>query len=131
METIKIADNQQYSIYVSPRLNRAYLRIIGFWRNAAAVPDYLEDWKKALTFLQDRFTLLTDATEMKTHPADVKLLHEQAQRLVMARNISKIAELMNDDIAEMQLDVIAKVTKFPKKNFKNREEAEKWLNEPV
>lgn len=131
MEKVKIADNKHYSIYIAPKLNRAYLKIIGYWRNVEAVPDYLKDWQKALSFLEDGFTLLTDASEMKTHPADVKLLHEQAQLLVKKKNISKVAEIMKDNIAEMQLDLVARATKFPKQNFSNKEEAEKWLDAPL
>lgn len=131
MEKIKIADNKHYSIFVSPALNRAYLKIVGYWRNEAAVPTYLEDWKKALAKLQDGFTLLTDASEMKTHPTDVKLLHEQAQLLVKKKNVSKVAEIIKDDVAGMQLDALAKTTQFPKQNFNSYEAAEKWLDQPA
>jgi hypothetical protein len=40
-----------------------------------------------------------------------------------------VAEVLKDDVAEMQLDAVAKTTQFPKKNFKTAEEAEKWLDE--
>jgi hypothetical protein len=131
MEKIKIADNKHYSLYVTPSSNRAYLTILGYWRNEAAVPEYLADWKKALSLLQEGFTLLTDASEMKTHPNDVKLLHEQAQLLVKTMNVSKVAEIVKDTIAEMQLDALARTTKFPKRSFTDRAEAEKWLDESL
>ena len=123
-----IAQTPQYELSVSKAKNRAYLRIIGFWRNPEQVPTYLEDWKKAIAALQPGFTLLTDAREMKIHPAAVRKVHEEAQQLVMNGGLSKVAELQLDKIAEMQLDGVAKDTKFPKRNFNDPKEAERWLD---
>ncbi len=39
-----------------------------------------------------------------------------------------MAEILKDDVAEMQLDAVAKTTQFPKKNFRSSEEAERWLD---
>ena len=129
MDSIKITDNPAYRLDVAPARNRAYLTIIGFWRSPEAVPNYLSDWKKALSYLQKGFTLLTDASQMKTHPQEVRKLHEQAQGLVLKAGVWKVAEVVKDDVAEMQMDSVAKTTQFPKKSFKSREEAEAWLDE--
>jgi hypothetical protein len=66
---------------------------------------------------------------MKTHPQDVRKLHEQAQAIILKAGVRKVAEVLKDDVAEMQLDAVAKATQFPKKNFRSREEAEEWLDE--
>jgi hypothetical protein len=129
MAITTISNNKLYKIEISKEKNRAYLKIIGFWRNAAAVPEYLSDWNKAISSLTKGFTLLTDASEMKTHPQDVRRLHEQAQAMLLKGGVRKVAEVLKDDVAEMQLDAVAKATQFPKKNFRSREEAEKWLDE--
>ena len=126
-----INDTKFYKISVSPEKNRAYLKILGFWRSAEAVPDYLKDWAKAASMLKKGFTLLTDASEMKTHPQDVRKLHEQAQAMILKAGVAKVAEVLKDDVAEMQLDAVAKTTQFPKKNFRTAEEAEKWLDEKL
>jgi predicted nuclease of restriction endonuclease-like RecB superfamily len=129
MPSITIRDNKYYKLIVSPEKNRAYLTIIGYWRNKDVVPDYLKDWATAVSSLKKGFTLLTDASQMKTHPKDVRTLHEQAQALVLKAGVIKVAEIMKDDIAEIQLDAVAKTTQFPKKNFRTAEEGEKWLDE--
>jgi len=129
MSKQKIADNKFYKIEVSPEKNRAYLKIIGFWRNPEVVPDYIKDWTKAVNLLTKGFTLLTDASEMKTHPAEVRKLHEQAQAILLKGGVSKVAEILKDDVAEMQLDAVAKTTQFPKKNFRMAEDGEKWLDD--
>jgi hypothetical protein len=66
---------------------------------------------------------------MKTHPQDVRKLHEQAQAILLKAGVSKVAEILKDDVAEMQLDAVAKTTNFPKKNFRTAEDAEKWLDQ--
>jgi len=124
-----IRENKQYKIAVSVDKNRAYLTIFGFWRNPEAVPDYIADWSKAIGRLKSGFTLLTDAREMKTHPQEVRKLHEQAQALLLKGGVKKVAELVKDDVAEMQLDAVAKTTQFPKKNFRDAAMAELWLDE--
>lgn len=123
-----IADNKAYSLAVSASKNRAYLKLIGFWRNAGAVPEYLNDWKKALEDLKPGFSILTDASEMNTHPQDVKMLHAEAQKMVMVAGLAKVAEIIKNDITEYQLDSLAQSTNFPKRNFKTAEEAEAWLD---
>lgn len=128
MSIVSINKTKQYVISVSPEKNRAYLKIIGFWKSPEVVPTYLEDWTTAVSKLKKGFTLVTDATEMKTHPQEVRKLHEQAQAMVLRAGVSKVAEILKDEIAEMQLDSVAKTTQFPKRNFKTVEEAEKWLD---
>lgn len=131
MDMLTISDNDKYVLQVDTKKNRVYLRIIGYWRNVEAVSGYLSDWKKAINLTSRGFTLLTDASEMKTHPSDVKDLHLEAQAMIIKAGILKVAEVLKDDIAEMQLNAVAKQTRFPKKNFYIREEAEQWLDEDL
>lgn len=129
MESIVVKENKYYKIVVSQEKNRAYLKIIGFWKNIETVPDYLNDWKKATALLAKGFTLVTDATEMKTHPQQMKIVHEQAQAIIIKAGVKKVAEIVKDDVSEMQLNSVAKTTHFPKRNFNTIEEADKWLDE--
>jgi hypothetical protein len=128
MTLIDVNKTKQYTIAVSPTKNRAYLKIIGFWRGPEIVPDYIKDWTKAISQLKKGFTLLTDASEMKTHPASVRPLHEEAQGLLLKAGVSKVAEVIKDDVAEMQLDAVAKTTQLPKRTFKAHADAEVWLD---
>ncbi len=126
---ITIAETPQYRIEVLKEKNRAYLTIIGFWRNPEQVSEYVNDWKKAVAELKPGFTVFTDATEMKIHPVPVREVHEKAQKLLKEHGILKVAELQKNKIAEIQLDSVSQDTKFPKKNFEVREEAEQWLDQ--
>jgi|GEM_PF-901889 len=129
MEVQHIADNNHYALSVNREKNRAYLKIKGFWSKRDLVPNYLSDWKKATGLLKRDFTLLTDASEMRTHPQDVRSLHEEAQGIIVKSGVVKIAEIVKDDIAEIQLNAMAKKTHLPKRNFRSLNEAEEWLNE--
>lgn len=123
-----IVQNKFYELYISETKNRAYLKIIGFWRNPETVPEYLSDWEKTLTQLKKGFTLLTDASEMKTHPQEMRKVHENAQKMVMDAGLTKVAEVIPNDITEYQLDSIAQTNGFPKRTFRTVEDAEKWLD---
>ena len=129
MEVQHIADNNHYTLSVNREKNRAYLKIKGFWSKKEIVPNYIPDWKKAVSLLKKDFTLLTDASEMRTHPQEVMALHEEAQGLIIKAGVRRIGELVKDDIAEIQLNAMAKKTLLPKKNFKIKSEAEQWLDE--
>ncbi|MEM6845776.1 MAG: hypothetical protein AAF632_26435 [Bacteroidota bacterium] len=122
-----VADTPQYKIEVLPENNRAYLTIVGFWRNPEAVSEYLNDWKHAIKQLENGFTLLTDARDMKIHPTSVRPIHEQAQNLIIEAGIRGVAEVQGS-IAEVQLDSVSAQTQMPKRNFTNPDEAEKWLD---
>ena len=128
MDEITVRDNDFYTIKVSIPKNRTYLKIKGFWRHPDLVPDYLDDWNNAMSYLEKGFTLRTDASEMKTHPQSVAPLHEQAQAILIKNGVSKVAEILSDEIAALQLNAVAKKTNFPKENFQDLEAAEKWLD---
>ncbi|WP_017733227.1 hypothetical protein [Nafulsella turpanensis] len=126
--TTSIAQTPQYELSVNKIRNRAYLTINGFWRGPEVVPEYLNDWKKTIAVLSPGFTLLTDAREMKIHPASVRTLHEQAQTMIVKAGVRRVAELQGDKVAEMQLDGVSKETKMPKQSFNTQQEAEEWLD---
>lgn len=129
MTPVYIAQNPQYELAVSAAKNRAFLKIIGFWRAPEQVPDYIADWKRAVAALKPGFTLLTDAREMKIHPGTVRALHEEAQSLIVKAGVKRVAEIQRDKVAEMQLNGVSNETKMPKKNFNDEEAAERWLDD--
>lgn len=125
---ITIAENSQYSLKVDITKNRAFLKINGFWRNKEDIPGYLQDWDEAISKLSNGFTLLTDATEMTIHPGDVRDVHSKAQEKIINGGVKKVAELHQQNVASMQLDGVSNKSGMPKKNFKDKEEALKWLD---
>ena len=72
---------------------------------------------------------MVDASEMVIHPQDMKSVHEEAQQMFIKAGVKKVAEVMKNIFTETQLNGLAKVTKFPKKSFSDKNEAEIWLEE--
>lgn len=126
---ITIADNDKYTLKVDIAKNQAYLDIYGFWRSPEAVPNYLDDWKKATSKLRSGFTLLTDATQMAIHPGAVRDLHQSAQKHIINTGVKKVAELQLEKVSKVQLDGVSRDSGMPKKNFNDKEEALKWLDQ--
>lgn len=124
----QIAKNDQYELSVDVSKNRAYLTINGYWRNVEQVSGYISDWRRAVNYLSDGFTLLTDASTMKTHPQDVKELHKAAQELIINAGVRQVAEVLSDVIATAQLNAVSNDSKMPKKGFSSREEANAFLD---
>ncbi len=104
MPTECIARNNYYEIAFQPAKNRVYLTITGFWGDPSVVPFYRSDWQKALAQVQPGFTVLADATRMKTHPAPVQALHEAIQRLLQKEGMRLSAKVVAlDDMADTEL----------------------------
>ena len=99
--------------------------------DAEQAKQFFADLEKVRPKPERDFTLLTDASEMRTHPQDIKNLHEEAQTILVKSGVVKIAEIVKDDIAEIQLNAMAKKTHLPKRNFKSLNDAEEWLNEKI
>lgn len=126
---ITIEENDKYALNVDIGKNQAYLKVKGFWRGPEEVPNYLEDWEKATSKLRSGFTLLTDATDMKIHPGNVRDIHKKAQQHIITKGVWKVAELQNEKISVVQLDGVSRESGMPKKSFNDREAALQWLAE--
>jgi len=125
-----IATTEYYSLAVDQAKNRLYLTINGFWKNRAAVSNYLADLKKATQELSTGYTVFTDVTQMKTPPQDVAALHIEAQKVVVSAGLRKTAELVAQNVAiSMPLNRYAKTSGMQRRTFHEREEAEVWLDE--
>lgn len=124
-----IEANDKYALSVNIAKNQAYLTIYGFWRSPEEVPNYLEHWKAATDKLKPGFTLLTDATEMTIHPGEVRDIHQKAQQHIVKNGVKKVAELQKQKVTEVQLNGLTRDSGMPKKNFNDREEALKWLDQ--
>lgn len=112
--------------------NRVYLKIIGFWKDPDAVPNYIQDWEKILAQVKQGYTILTDATEMVAPSEEVvQQKHVPAQQAVMRAGVSKIAEVVARPITKLSVQHMARESGMAayKQEFNDAVEAEKWLDE--
>ncbi|MBX0333708.1 hypothetical protein K3G39_10715 [Pontibacter sp. HSC-14F20] len=127
-----VVRNSCYEIGYDGIRNRVYFSILGFWKNADSVPDFLNDWDKALQLVRSGFTLLVDMRTMITHPHQLNRLHEESQRRMKAAGLSRIANVMPvDKIASLQVADIVKQIEVPSQHFETCEAAQQWLNETI
>ena len=123
-----VARNKHYEIGMDPGKNRAYLTIIGFWRSPEEVGPYVQDLEQALVQLKPGFTLLTDLTQMKAHPASVQPLHLEAQQLLLTRGLSQTAEVCASSMVEYQTNALSKKSNMPLRQFTDQGAAEAFLD---
>jgi hypothetical protein len=94
------------------------------------IPNFLNDIRQASDQLSEGFTLLTDVTEMKTHPPEVSDLHVESQKIWLEGGLLKTAELMPpSEVDRFAHERRAKASGMPCRAFESAEEAETWLDE--
>ena len=128
MRTV-VAKSEFYTIETDVSKNRAYLTFTGFCKKADDMSCYLEDVTKAAQQLKAGFTLVTNATDFKTPPAEVSALHEESQKIWIKKGLSKTAEILPESaMTQMTLSRFAKSTGMKKKEFSQLPAAEAWLD---
>ena len=127
MKTI-IAQTEFYKIEVDTTKNRAYLQIIGFWRDYETVKEYPSQWQKAVPLLEKGFTLLVDLTQMRTTNAQIEELHIEAQKIVKEAGVAMVAEVLSEDFfLALQTEMLLQKSGMPANKFNNTEAAEAYL----
>lgn len=123
-----VFETPQYHIAIDKEKNRAYLTIIGFWRDPAQVAQYVPDFEKAVTKLKRGYTLLTDLRQMKTHPQAVQQVHMDAQAMLIRTGLKHTAEVLESAIVQFQTQKLSSESKMPLTQHKSIEEAEEHLD---
>lgn len=126
-----IAKNDRYIFEVDPDINRLFFTFIGFYESIDVIPDFHADALKALDKLRPGFTSLVDTTQFKTPPQDVLVLFNKVQKDMVAKGVSKNAEVVSSAFVEVNLEELASRSEFGKvlRQFKGMAEALAWLNE--
>jgi len=124
-----IARNPYYEISVDAQKNRVYLKVMGFWRNATVVPEYVAHWEEALRQVKRNFTICADIRKMQPYCHEVQNLHEKVQAMIVKSGLLQTAEVLpRNMVMEVQCDRICRNSMMPRKKFSTAEEAEKWLD---
>ena len=126
-----IAKTDYYMYEVDPAINRLYTTIWRLWENAGVAPNLHRDIDRALERVQPGFTNLVDSTQFKTPSKDVMELFGQVQKKIMARGISKNAEVVSSAFVEFNLDKVLEKSELSEvsRQFKSMAEALAWLKE--
>ncbi|MGV3538722.1 MAG: hypothetical protein ACO1OQ_02870 [Rufibacter sp.] len=127
---VTIAKNPYYHIQVDKAKNRIFFKIKGGWSHEAEVPQFIEHWKEAISYIRPGFFILSDIREAKEHTPQVRHLHIQAQRMLIEAGLAQIAEVhsLNEPGSDHAID-LAQESKIPLNIFDNLQDAEAWLAE--
>ncbi len=123
-----IVSNQYYELVVDPSHNRLHYAVKGFWPNAAAVPNYYNDFVKALSKLNRGFDIVVNVLDMKTPPEDVAQLRISAQKLCIEKGVSRTAQVLDQSMVRLVMDRYSRESQLDMKAFGSVVEAEVWLD---
>jgi hypothetical protein len=126
-----IAKNDKYMYEVDTDINRLFITMWGFWESVGVVPNLRTDMALALDKLRPGYTVLVDTTQLKTPPRDVMDAMNRVQQDMVAKGVSKNAEVVSSAFVEVNLEEVASRSEFGKvmRQFKSMVEALEWLNE--
>lgn len=123
-----VASCDHYVIEVDEIKNRIIFAMKGAWTDANAVPDWLEDMRKALKYVKRGFTELIDWTDVSAIVLTDYIA--AAQQLAIDAGLRKAARVYSGEkFLKIQMDTLSKKTSFPVESFFTREEAETWLDQ--
>ncbi len=131
MKTL-IKENKYYKLYTNTSKNRIYFDITGRISNLAAIPYFVEDWKEAVSQVDNNFTVLSDVRTMGIQTKEMEKLQEKVQSFLTENGLVEVAEVMaTNDIADLQSSHIVERSGMPSTKFKSLEKAEKYLDQVV
>lgn len=89
--------------------------------------ELMDNWEKALNMASAGFTILADATKIKTLlPMWAETFKNIQARMVESGLAASAEVLPQDAITKMQADRVSRQSGMPKQNFASIAEAEKW-----
>lgn len=125
MKTVATTDH--YVIEVDEKKNRILFTMKGSWTSTKAVPNWLEDVKKALQLVRPGFTELVDWTAVGAIALTDYIA--AAQDLAMKAGLRKAARVYTSErFLKIQMDNLTEKTKFPVQSFFSHEDANAWLD---
>ncbi len=127
----KVASSEFFEIKVNSPKNRLYLTQRKFW-NKKVMDDYINQIDKAISSMNNNFTLVTDLREFKALHSELVESSRVVMRKLSEGGMYKVAEILPESvISKMQLDQSTKATNMPNKQFSSVPEGEKWLDAEV
>ena len=125
-----IAFRPEYQITAEPSRNRIFYKHFAELAQAQELPEYLSDWRQALDAMKPGFTILSDMTELEIASGPLTKLFEQVQQMLDGRGLRMIATVHAPDVLLAHAEASEEApSKYPRRNFTDLWEADKFLDE--
>lgn len=128
----KLEEKNQYEILVDESKNRIYLYFVGDAKKPEDIPSYNTHVKEAVGTVADGYTLMVDITSNTKAPSfGLTKMLKDSQKTFMEGGVFKTAVVISPKLflQRMTLDVVTKLTGMNLQTFKDRGEAETWLED--
>jgi hypothetical protein len=129
---IQIEKNNYYEISYNEKKNRIFYKLTGYWPSCCHIPNYINHIDLALSYVKPGFTMLVDISLVEPHPPEIECIRKRAKLKAINKGLLSAAIVSSKSIvSSLQFDEMTKCTHFPKHQFNNVEDAEKFLENEV
>lgn len=124
-----LANTPHYTLAFDSSKNRIYWTPKGFWDDSVKKSELLDNWKKILQLVSKGFTILAEATQVKTLRPEWAETFKEIQSLMVKAGLTASAEVLpSNAVTQIQADRVSRQSGMRKKNFTSPMDAEKWLD---
>ncbi len=124
-----IANTSHYTLAFESSKNRVYWTPKGFWDKSVNADELMDNWDNVLNMASTGFTILADATQIKTLlPMWAETFKSIQARMVESGLAASAEVLPQDAVTKMQANRVARQSGMLKESFATIADAEKWLD---
>jgi GTP:adenosylcobinamide-phosphate guanylyltransferase len=125
-----IAFRPEYQLTVEDDKNRLFYQNFGQMQRATCLPDYIEDWKAALSEVSPGFSILSDMQVVNQTSHDLRSKFQAVEQLIVQRGVSMVAEVHVPGLpTRRSCDAVTTAQVMPVRQFLNIWEAAQFLDD--
>ncbi|WP_070730282.1 hypothetical protein [Hymenobacter lapidarius] len=125
-----IAARPEYQITVEYEKNRLFYQNFGQMQQAVSLPDYLEDWTRALSEVRPGFSILSDMQVVNQCNQALLTIFQAVEQMIVARGVSMVAEVHVPGLSTRRgCDGVTTAQAMPVRHFLTVWEAVQFLDD--
>ena len=125
-----IAARPEYQITVQCEENRLFYQNFGPMQQAISLPNYLEDWNRALSEVRPGFSILSDMQVVNQSNQALLTIFRAVEQLIVGRGVSVVAEVHVPGLPTRRCcDEVTTAQAMPVRQFLTMWEAVQFLDD--
>ena len=125
-----VAFRPEYQLTVECEKNRLFYQNFGQMQQATALPNYLDDWKAALSEVRPGFSILSDMQVVNQANQGLLTNFQAVEQLIVARGVNVVAEVHVPGLPTRRCcDAVTTAQAMPVRQFLTIWEAVQFLDE--